>query len=73
MEFAQIGPLTAAVEALAAVVGAGVLLGGFVVGAARFFTGSSRQALEVDALRGGYWGGAISFWLALADVIVRYS
>lgn len=72
MELAQIGPLTGALEALATAVGAGILLGSFVTGAARYLTGSARPVLEGHALTDGYCGGIASLWLVLVDILIRY-
>lgn len=72
MTIEQIGPLTAVVEALAAAVGAGVVLGGVAIGILDLVQGSSRADLESDALAGGYIGGGVGAFLALTDLILRY-
>jgi hypothetical protein len=47
MVFAQVGPLTAIFEGFAAAVGAGIVLGSFVLA----FTGSRRIILEMSLRR----------------------
>lgn len=72
MAIAQVGPVTSAVEALAGVVGAGIVLGGFAFGFCRMARGSPRRMLEAHVLTDGYFGGAIAVLLALIDIAVWY-
>jgi hypothetical protein len=72
MAVAQIGPLTAVVEALATAVGAGVVLGGVAAGIWGLARGSSRVEIEGSALFNGYAGGGFGAVVALVDVILRY-
>ncbi|HEV7769325.1 MAG TPA: hypothetical protein VGO66_01560 [Solirubrobacterales bacterium] len=72
MSLAEIGPLTDAMEALASAVGAGGLLGAFLMGAFGFFAGWPRQGLEARALTDGYAGGFIATQIVLTDMAVRY-
>jgi len=59
-------------EALATVVGAGMLLGGFGAGIFGFFARQPRQFLEARVLAYGYFGGFLGIALALLDVVTRY-
>ncbi len=72
MVFAQIGPLTGAVEALATAVAAGVVLGGVGAGIWGLARESSRTEIEEGALFSGYIGGGLGGTVALIDVILRY-
>jgi hypothetical protein len=71
MELAQIGPLTATVEAFATAVGAGILLGSFVFGVGRIFFRQPRQVRENRVLMDGYAGGLSTVVLAIADTLIR--
>lgn len=73
MVFAQVGPLSALFEGLAAVVGAGIVLGGFMIGLYRFWKSRSRQELEANVLIDGYLGGAAGVGLVLLDLLMRYA
>jgi hypothetical protein len=72
MSLAQIGPLTAVIEALATAVGAGVVLCSVAAGIWGLVRGSPRGDLEEDTLVSGYVGGGVGAGLALADLILRY-
>lgn len=72
MDLAQIGPLTAVIEALATAVGAGVVLCGVAAGIWGLTQESSRADLEEDALVSGYVGGGVGAAFALVDLILRY-
>jgi hypothetical protein len=72
MTIAQIGPLTTALEAAAASVGAGVVLGGVAFGVGRLAAGWSRSRIERRALIDGYLGGIFGAVVAVFDLIVRY-
>lgn len=73
MVFAQVGPLTGVLEDLATAVGAGVVIGGVVVGIQGLVQGSPRSDIEDNALSGGYIGGGIGAILILVDLILRYA
>lgn len=72
MAFAQVGPLTAVFETLAAAVGAGALLGSFAMGTVGVVLGWSRQELADRALTDGYAGGVAGVFVTLIDLAVRY-
>jgi hypothetical protein len=72
MAVAQIGPLTSAFEALAAVVGAGIVLGGFASGVYRLAATRPRDELETRVLPDGYAGGVVAILVVLIDLAVRY-
>jgi hypothetical protein len=72
MTFAQIGPLTAGIEALATAVGAGIVLGSLAIGVARLLSGQSRQVLEAHVLTDGLIGGISGVVIACIDVAIRY-
>lgn len=60
---AEIGPLTPVMEALAAAIGAGMLLGGFGTGSVGTVYGWNRPKLDKHVLAGGYVGGALRLFL----------
>lgn len=70
--FAQIGPLTTALEAVATSVGAGVILGSVAIGAVRLARGWSRERIERRALTDGYLGGVVGAVAAVIDIALRY-
>jgi hypothetical protein len=70
MGFAQIGPLTAAFQAIAAAIGAGIVLSGFAFGAVRLATGQPRWVLEKHVLTDGFIGGLAALAIALIDLIL---
>jgi len=72
MALAQIGPLTTALEAAAASVGAGVVLGSVAFGVGRLAAGWSRSRIERRALIDGYLGGIFGAAVAIFDLIMRY-
>jgi hypothetical protein len=72
MPLAQIGPLTAVIEALATAVGAGVVLCSVAAGIWGSIQGSARAHLEKEALVSGYVGGGVGAVLAFVDLIMRY-
>lgn len=69
---AQVGFTTTILESVATSVGAGMLMGGFVVGAMGLVLGWSRRDLEKRALRDGYVGGLFAVALMLFDLVMRY-
>jgi hypothetical protein len=72
MAFAQIGPLTTAAEAAATAIGAGILLGSFVLGTISLLRGTPRPILEGRVLTDGYLGGLVGACIALFDLLLRY-
>jgi hypothetical protein len=60
------------VEAMAAAVGAGIVLGSFAIGTVRFLAGRPRHALEAHVLTDGYLGGLIGVAVAVVDLVLRY-
>jgi uncharacterized membrane protein HdeD (DUF308 family) len=73
MSLAQIGPITTIFEGLATAVGAGILLGGFVLGLSRFWASRSRRELENNVLLDGYLGGIAGVAAVLLDLFMRYA
>jgi hypothetical protein len=72
MLLAQIGPLTTMLEAFAAAVGAGAVIGSVAVGVCGLWARRSIQDIELLALSGGYVGGAGGGVLALIDAVISY-
>lgn len=72
MLLVQIGPLTTMLEAFAAAVGAGAVTGSVAVGIRGLWARGSIQDIELQALSGGYIGGAGGAVLVLIDVVIRY-
>jgi len=72
MALAQIGLLTAVIEAAATAVGAGVVLSSVAVGVWGLAVGKPMVEIEAWALKGGYFGGGFGAVLALADAALRY-
>ena len=71
MALAQIGPATNAMETLATAVGAGMLLGGFLVGGVAAVLGWPKAKLEEWTLSIGSGGGAFAVLLASVDWAMR--
>jgi hypothetical protein len=67
-QIAALGPLSAAIEALAATVGAGVLLGGFVAGSALRILRRRDDDLVADI---GFACGWAALAVTLFDLTVR--
>jgi len=72
MALAQIGLFTGVLEALAAAVGAGMVIGGFLAGLYGLLAGWNRHDLRAEALDAGYVGGAAGAIAAVIDLFVRY-
>lgn len=72
MSLAQIGPLTALLEALAAAVGAGIVLGSFAAGTYRLVVRRPRSEIEARVLPDGYSGGVVGAFVVCLDLILRY-
>jgi hypothetical protein len=64
---ASVGPGTSAVESIATSIGAGVLLGGFVVGALGTLLGWNPERRDSMAVGAGYLGGTLVIAVAMAD------
>ena len=64
---ASVGSATAALEALAASIGAGAIVGGFLAGLASFAVGRTLPKSEEEALRGSYLGGLIGLVALIID------
>jgi len=73
MVLAQIGPLTALLEAGATAIGAGVVVGGATVGVVRLTMGWSRGEIEDAAAIGGVVGGGLGIAAAVVDLVLRYA
>jgi hypothetical protein len=69
---ARIGPVTSVFETLATAVGAGVLLGGVLIGAAGMVAGWSRDEFAKRSLTDGYMGGLAGVCVVAVDLLVRY-
>jgi len=67
-QIAALGPLSAAIEALAATVGAGVLLGGFIAGSALRILRRRDDELVADI---GFACGWAALAAALFDLMMR--
>ena len=72
MTLAGIGALTSLAETVAASIGAGMLLGGFVAGSVGTARGRGRARLDRDVVAAGYLGGNVVAVLAAIDLIARY-
>jgi hypothetical protein len=68
---AHIGFATTVLESVATSVGAGMLLGGFVMGAVGVALGWDHKDLEERALRDGYIGGIAAVAFLIYD-LARY-
>jgi hypothetical protein len=69
----SIGPLTSLMEAAAAAIGAGMLLGGFVTGVAGLVLAWPKKEFEARVLQEGYVGGVVAAGVVFADIILRYT
>jgi len=67
---AQIG-LAISLEAAAASIGAGVVVGGFVAATGAMVGRRSRREVEDTALRDGYFGGVAGIFCLLLDLVTR--
>jgi len=64
--------MTTVLESVATAVGAGIVMGSFVMGTVGMVAGRSRRDLEKRALRDGYVGGAVAAVLLIFDLALRY-
>jgi len=71
MAWGGIGFFTNATEVLAAAVGAGILLGGFLAGSVGIFKGVPRIRRDELAVSFGYFGGIAAVLLMLFDLALR--
>lgn len=72
MALSQIGFFTEATEVLAAAVGAGILLGGFLAGSIGIVIGRPRSRRDERVVLSGYVGGTVAILLVLIDLVLRY-
>ena len=72
MLLAQIGPLTALLETVAAAVGAGMLLGGFLAGTVGIVRRWPKRRFDRSVLLSSYGGGAFATAFVLVDTTFRY-
>lgn len=72
MAIAQIGPLTAVLEAVATAVAAGAVLGSVATGIRGLWARFPAQKVERRALSGSYIGGAVGAVAALVDAVISY-
>ena len=71
-DLAHIGLTTTVLESVAASVGAGMLMSGFVMGTAGLVLGWSRRDIEARALRDACGGGLLASGLLIFDLAMRY-
>jgi len=64
------GPLTGFLAALAGAAGTGMVLGGLVVGLTGTLLSWSRDDLDFQVRRAGYWGGAFGLGALLVEKTV---
>jgi hypothetical protein len=69
---AGVGFATAALEAIAKAVAAGMLVSGFMMAAAGLILGRSRRDIEARALRDATTGGLLACGLLIFDLWMRY-
>jgi hypothetical protein len=62
------GPISALLEAAAAAVGVGMVLGGFFAGLAGRLLGRAGDELEGDILSGGYLAASVCLGLRLVEL-----
>jgi hypothetical protein len=60
-------------EAVAAAVAAGMLLGGFVSGVAGLLLACPRPDFDARVLRDGYTGGGMAIGVVVVDIRFRYA
>ncbi len=61
------------IEATATSIGAGIVLGGFVMGAIGLAAGWSQENFERRVLRDGYMGGVVGSMALIVDLFFRYA
>ncbi len=70
---AHIGATTTVLEAAATSIGAGILMGGFLMGTVGLVLGWTREDFEGRVLRDGYIGGVTATAFLIFDLLVRYA
>jgi hypothetical protein len=73
MAAAQVGPVTSWIEGVATVIGATMVLSGFIVGLNGVIRGRSRASIEASTLDAAYIGGLAGILATIADIMIRYS
>jgi len=63
--------MTNVLTALAASIGVGVVVGGFLGGAVTFASTRSQASAEKWSLIGGYFGGFVALGLRVIDMLAR--
>jgi len=69
---AQIGVATTLLELSATSIGAGVVVGGFIVASVATITGQTRSEVDRNSLRDVFMGGIGGMCCLLIDLITRY-
>jgi hypothetical protein len=69
---ASVGPFTGVLEAVATSIGAGILVGGFVLGVIGSARRRPRKAIEAMAFVGGNFGGLVGLSLLTTDTLAKY-
>lgn len=69
---ASVGPTTAAWEALASLIGAGMVVGGFVGGLVSLLVARPRSSSERAAIHGGYAGGVFGLTFLAFDILGKH-
>ena len=65
--------MTTLLELAATSIGSGVVVGGLVVSGVGMLVGRSREELEDNALRHGFWGGFWGMSCLCFDLALRYA
>jgi hypothetical protein len=69
--FASVGAATAIVEALAASIGSGLVVGGFAAGVWSVLACRSRSQIERGTMIGSYFGGSIALLAFIVDIVEK--
>ena len=70
---AQVGFATTLLELAATSIGEGIVAGGFTAAASGMVVGRSREELEANAMRNGFWGGLGGISCLCIDLFLRYA
>ena len=70
---AQVGFATTLLELAATSIGEGIVAGGFAAAASGMVVGRSREELEANAMRNGFWGGLGGISCLCIDLFLRYA
>ena len=73
MAIARIGPLTDLIQSVAAGIGAGMLLGGFLTGLVGLIAAWPRRHFDQGVLEFSYAGGAAAAILMLVDSTLHHA